>query len=237
MTKKIHEHLDEDPAGTAIAGSEAHRAAPLRHGDPASLEARWGLRKIVYTQEQYVSEYGQGPARPAIRATAAAVIRNPWVGNDIATDLQTPVQEIAPRLAKLLTDRLIEHLGGAANVQAFGKAAIIGTAGELEHGAAMIHTPYFANLVRELLEGEAVIYFSDQRAGAGEPLVIPMCHKTAGTTRDFYQTVTARIADAPRPDEIVVIAAASTGPRPHPRVGDRTTDPKVKATDLESIYS
>jgi hypothetical protein len=209
----------------------------LRHGDPTSPEAQWGVRKIVLYKEQYVTEYGQHPVRAATRATVAAVVKNPWIGAPTDSDLISPVREIAPRLAKLLTDRLLECLGGPGEIEAFGKAAIIGTAGELEHGAALIHTPHFANLLREFMEGESVISFTDDRARAGEPIVIPMCHKTAGNTRTHYQTASARIPDAPRPGEIVIIAAASTGPRPHPRVGDRTTDPIVRAKDLESIYS
>lgn len=209
----------------------------LRHSDPASPEARWGVRKIVLSVEEYVTEAGERPAVAAKRATAAAVLKNPWIGRPVNSDLQEPAKEIAPRLAKLLADRLLEALGAPSSVEAFGKAALVGTAGEIEHGAALIHTPYFANLLREFLEGEAVIYFSDDRGPAGTPILIPMCHKNAGTTRSHYQTVTARISDGPRPNEIVIIAAASTGPRPHPRVGDRTTDPKVHARDLESVYS
>lgn len=209
----------------------------LRHTDPTSPEAQWGVRKIVVSVEEYVTECGERPAVGAKRATAAAVVKNRWAGTSVATNLQDTASEIAPRLAKLLADRLLDALGGPSAVEAFGKAALVGTDGEIEHGAALIHTPYFANLLREFLEGEAVIYFSDDRGPAGTPILIPMCHKNAATTRSHYQTVTARVADAPQPDEIVVIAAASTGPRPHPRVGDRSTDPKIQAKDLESVYS
>lgn len=202
-------------------------------GEPAT---GW-LRKIVYYQETVMTENGTSPAMPAQRATVAAVIENPWVNTPSDTDLQPVAQAIAPQLAKQLTDRLLRHLGGADNVEAFGKAAIIGTEGELEHGAALIHTPYYGNLVREFLAGESIICFADDRADAGEALIVPMWHKHAAATRTHYQTVPVRVPDAPRPDEIVVIAAASTGPRPHPRIGDRTTDPKIKAQDLESVYS
>ncbi len=163
----------------------------------------------------------------------AAVLTNPWVGTDPTTDLSPEVAVIAPVLAKLLTDRLIDALGGAERIEAFGKAAVVGTAGEIEHAGALIHTPYFGNLMRDFLDGESIICFADTRADAGEALVVPMWHKTHAATRSHYQTISARVSDAPRADEIVVIAAASTGPRPHARIGDRATDPVVTAEKLE----
>ena len=117
-------------------------------------------------------------------------------------------------------------------IEAFGKAAVVGTAGEIEHAGALIHTPYFGNLMREFLEGESIICFADARSEAGETLVVPMWHKTHAATRTHYQTVTARVSDAPHAHEIVVIAAASTGPRPHARIGDRATDSVVSARSL-----
>lgn len=119
-------------------------------------------------------------------------------------------------------------LGEPDKVEAFGKAVLVGTAGETEHGAALIHTPYFGNLYREAVEGTSILPFSDRRAGSGEALIIPMWHKTRSTTRSHYQTFELRIPDAPRPDEIVVAVAAASGPRPQARIGDRSTD-KVSA--------
>ncbi len=198
---------------------------------------RVGVRKVVVYRETVLCEGGSSPARPIERATAAAVIANPWFGTGPETDLSDEVAAIAPVLARLLTDRLIEAVGGADRVEAFGKAAVVGTAGELEHAAALIHTPYFGNLMRDFLGGESIICFADARADAGETLVVPMWHKTHAATRSHYQTVTARVSDGPRPDEVVVIAAASTGPRPHPRIGDRTTDPVITAEILERYQS
>jgi hypothetical protein len=210
---------------------------PLRHLDLESAEARWSLRKVVLQADEAVSEYGVALASPWTRVTAAAVIRNPWIGQPVDVDLQTPAREIAPRLAKLLTDRVVDHLGGAEKVEAFGKGAIVGTSGELEHGAALLHTPYFANLVREFLRGDTVIAFSDDRAEPGSALNVPLCRKDAGPTRDHFQTAIARIPDAPRPDEIVIIVAAASGTRPFPRSGDRTTDPKISAHDLQEVLA
>jgi hypothetical protein len=198
-------------------------------------EARIGLRKLVVYREVLVTEAGAQPARPVQQASVAAVVRNPWVGTGPTHDLSEDVLRIAPVLARLLTDRLSAALGGVDAIEAFGKAAIVGNAGEIEHGGALIHTPYFGNLMREFLEGESIICFADTRAEAGEPLVVPLWHKTHAATRSHYQTVTTRVPDAPRADEIVIIAAASTGPRPHPRIGDRTTDPAITTKNLESV--
>jgi hypothetical protein len=195
---------------------------------PRTEDTSW-LRRITVYREQVILENGEAPARPTLRATAAAVVRNPWIGSGPDHDLAAEVEAMAPVLARELTSRLLEALGGVDAVEAFGKAALVGTAGEIEHAAALIHTPYFGNLMREFLAGESIICFADNRADAGETLVVPLWHKVNAATRTHYQTLTARVTDAPRADEIVVIAAASTGPRPHARIGDRRTDAAVTA--------
>ncbi len=201
------------------------------------FDASIGLRKLVVYRDVVLTEAGEAPAQPARRASVAAVIRNPWTGSGPSADLSREQVRVGPVLARLLTDRLIASLGGVGEIESFGKAAIVGTAGEIEHAGALIHTPYFGNLVREFLDGESIICFADTRAEAGETLVVPLWHKTKASTRSHYQTVSARVSDAPRPDEIVVIAAASTGPRPHPRIGDRLTDPVVTTETLEVVAS
>ncbi|UUU19366.1 amino acid synthesis family protein [Streptomyces sp. DSM 40750] len=201
------------------------------------LDESIGLRKLVLYRDVVLTEAGDAPAQPARRASVAAVIRNPWVGTGPSADLSMEQERIAPVLARLLTDRLVASLGGADEIESFGKAAIVGATGEIEHAGALIHTPYFGNLVREFLHGESVICFADTRAEAGETLIVPLWHKTHAATRSHYQTISARVSDAPRADEIVVIAAASTGPRPHPRIGDRMTDPVVTAQSLEVVPS
>ncbi|WP_416968101.1 amino acid synthesis family protein [Streptomyces sp. 4F14] len=201
------------------------------------LDETIGLRKLVVYRDVVLSEGGETLARPLRRASAAAVIRNPWAGTGPSADLSAEQARVGPVLARLLTDRLIASLGGADEIEAFGKAALVGAAGEVEHAGALIHTPYFGNLVREFLAGESVICFADTRAEAGETLTVPLWHKTRASTRSHYQTVSARVPDAPRADEIVVIAGASTGARPHPRIGDRATDPVVTAETLEVVPS
>ncbi|WP_326672553.1 amino acid synthesis family protein [Streptomyces canus] len=194
-----------------------------------------GVRKVVTVVEEVLLELGRPVATPVRRVAVAAVLRNPWAGRGFVADLQPEVEAVAPELAQLLTGKLIDALGGADRVEAFGKAAVVGLDGEIEHGGALIHTPYFGNVLRELTEGTSIIVFSDDRLPAGEPLTVPLWHKKAAATRSHYQTVQIRVPDAPRPDELVVIAAAASGPRPNARIGDRRTDPAVRLADLEKL--
>ena len=141
---------------------------------PTGRLASAGVRKIAFCREVVLSEAGSEPARPVERATVAAVIANPWLGRGPDTDLSAEVEVIAPVLARLLTDRLVEVLGGVQRVEAFGKAAVVGTAGEIEHAAALIHTPYFGNLMREFLDAASIIRFADTRSDAGDALAVPI---------------------------------------------------------------
>ena len=186
------------------------------------------IRKIVTAVDEQCVEGGRVLDTPWRRVATAAVLRNPWHGAGYVEDLQSVVTEVAPELARELSERVLGAIGGSEKVEAFGKAVLVGIAGETEHGAALIHTPYFGNLYREAVEGTSILPFSDRRAGAGEVLVIPMWHKTKSTIRSHYQTFELRIPDAPRPDEIVVAVAVASGPRPQARIGDRSTD-KVSA--------
>jgi hypothetical protein len=192
------------------------------------------VRKVVTVTEDVVTELGSPVAHHTRRVAAAAVIANPWAGRGVVSDLTATAADIAPDLAVKLSSQLTSVLGGADEVQAFGKAALVGLDGEIEHGAALIHTPYFGNLLRELVEGSSIVVFSDDRAAAGSAITVPIWHKRHAATRSHYQTIQVRIPDAPADDEIVVIAAAASGPRPNARIGDRTTDPNVTLAELEN---
>ena len=219
--------------------SHASISAPahLHHGDPSSLEAQWGIRKIVMETANILREGGTDLPIPVRQAWVAAVVKNPWVATGTDSDLINPPQRVAARLAKFLSDRILKALGGTDAIEAFGKGAIIGEAGEFEHGAALTHTPYFASNLRSFLGGTAVISFSDTRGNPGELLVVPLCEKNTGIHRDHYQSVRVRIPDAPRANEIVLVAAASTGPRPFPRVGDRSTDLPLAQELMNGIFA
>lgn len=219
-------------------------AAPTRVYDLSSVStlhgyqpiaAAIGLRSIRTVTEELPPADAQPGAAPILRAAAIAVIANPWAGTTVTHDLEPETQRIAPVLAKLLTDRLNDALGGPDAVQAFGKAAVVGLDGEIEHAGALIHTPYFGNLMREALEGTSILCFSDARSAAGASHRIPLWHKTAPATRDFYQSLEVHLADAPHPGEIAIIAAAATGPRQHARIGDRTTDRVITSDILKEL--
>lgn len=213
---------------TAQAVDLSQRKTLRGHSD---IAAAIGLRKISST----IEEVPHDSLGTITRATATAVIANPWLGTGTSHDLAEHTEAIAPVLAKLLSDRLLDVLGGAEKVEAFGKAALVGLDGELEHAGALIHTPYFGNLLREALEGTSIICFVDGRAVPGEQLRVPMWHKSAAATRSHYQTIELSLPDAPHAGEIAVIAAASTGPRPHARIGDRTTDRTITSEILKGI--
>jgi hypothetical protein len=199
------------------------------------LGASLGVRRLTLVHEEAVSEAGAELTRPVQKAAAIAVLRNPWTGTGPDRDLSPETRTIAPVLAALLSQRLTDSLGGADNIEAFGKAALVGTGGELEHAGALVHTPYFGNLVRELLGGTSIICFTDGRVPEGTSVHVPMWHKTHAANRDHYQTIDVDLADAPHADEICVIAAASTGPRPFPRIGDRRTDEPVTTDILKGL--
>lgn len=191
------------------------------------------IRRIVSSCEELTSELGTPVARPVRRGAVAVAVRNPWAGRGIVPDLQPEVEELAPLLAREIADRLTAMLGGSGAVASFGKAALVGLDGEAEHGDALIHTPYFGNVLRELLDGTSIIAFSEERAAAGATVTVPMWHKTEAATRSHYTATQIRVPDGPRPDELVITAAASTGPRPNARIGDRLTDPTVTLQTLE----
>ena len=199
------------------------------------LAQKLGVRKISLVRDEIRQEAGVSLDQPIQQAAAIAVLPNPWAGKGVDSDLSEEVEKLAPVLAKVLADKLIDALGGAANIEAFGKAGLVGTNGEVEHAGALIHTPYFGNIVRELLEGTSVLCFADGRGIPSQSIRVPIWHKTHATSRDHYQTMDVYLADAPHADEICVIAAASTGTRPFPRIGDRRTDGNVTTEILKGL--
>lgn len=199
------------------------------------LATRCGVRRVTTVRDELRREAGRTLQRPLRQAAAVAVLRNPWLGEGPESDLGPATERIAPVLGKILSDRLVRALGGVGRIEAFGKAALVGLDGELEHAGALIHTPYFGNIVRELLEGTSVLCFADGRAEPGTDLRVPLWHKTHATSRKHYQTMEVHLPDAPRADEICVIAAASDGPRPFPRIGDRSTDRPITTEILEGL--
>ena len=182
------------------------------------------LRKVVTHTEEVHIEGGRAADPPLRLLGIAAVLTNPCAGQGFVEDLRPTILEVAPRLGEILVPRLVDLAGGADAVEGYGKAAMVGTSGEVEHGSALIHTLRFGNVFREAVGGTAYLSFTNTRGGPGATLSIPMMHKVDPGWRSHYLTLEMTVADAPAPDEIVVAIGASVGGRPHHRIGNRYSD-------------
>ncbi|MAZ29258.1 MAG: peptide synthetase [Cytophagaceae bacterium] len=181
------------------------------------------LRKIVTLVEETRTEMGREVSPPARRSLAAAVIANPFAGI-WAEDLSELI-ETGEALGKLLGDEALAALGCAANeVEGYGKAALVGELGELEHAAALLHPKLGAPLRSVIGGGKALVPSSKAIGRAGEILDVPLGHKDAAYVRSHFDGMRLRISDAPRPGEIVVAVAMQQTGRPLPRVGGLTHD-------------
>jgi len=189
------------------------------------------IRKLVRHLEDSFSEGGKDGPVPVRMVAAAAVIRNPWAGRGFVEDLRPEIMTVAPELGRRLVAAVLEACGSAERVEAYGKAAVVGTGGEIEHASALIHTLRFGNLYREAVGGKSYLSFTNKRGGAGCAIAIPMMHKLDEGKRSHYLTVEFSINDAPGPDEIVVALGAATGGRLHPRIGDRYQDMQEMAAE------
>lgn len=193
------------------------------------------IRKLVrYVEDVFIE--GK-PGVPVRTAAVAAVIPNPWAGRGFVENLRPEILAIAPGLGRTLVDALLELCGDGERVEAYGKAAIVGTGGEIEHASALIHTLRFGNVFREAVGGTAYLSFTNSRGGPGCPVVIPMMHKVDEGLRSHYLTLSFTITDAPAPDELVVAIGASTGGRLHPRIGNRYIDLEEIAAERAAAES
>ena len=182
------------------------------------------IRKTLLNIETTLIEGGRAAPVPLKFITAAAVVKNPWAGMGFVEDLKPKIHEVAPILGELLTGMIIDAAGGGDKVEGYGKAAVVGLDGEVEHASALIHTLRFGNHYREAVGAKSYLSFTNKRGGAGTSIQIPMMHKHDEGLRSHYLTLEMSIPDAPAPDEIVVALAAATGGRVHPRIGNRYLD-------------
>ena len=187
----------------------------------------YAIRKIVSYEESVFIEGGKRATTPVRLLGVAAVITNPWHGRGFVEDLTTEIRAHAPGLGQFLTQEIITRLGSGDAVEAYGKAAVVGTAGEIEHASGFIHTLRFGNHFREAVGAKSYLSFTNKRGAPGSSIQIPMMHKHDEGMRSHYLTLEMFVPDAPAPDEIVVALGAATGGRAHPRIGNRYLDIEV----------
>jgi len=184
------------------------------------------VRKVYTAYEELREEGGKQVDPPISMVAVAAVIKNPWAGRGFVDNLKPEIDAVAPKLGDLLVEYLFKLIDSAEKVEAYGKAAVTGLNGEIEHANALIHTLKFGNKFRDAVQGTSILPFSNKRGGAGATVTIPMVHKTDESKRSHYLTFEFNIADAPMEDEMIVAIGAATGGRPFARIGDRHQDMK-----------
>ena len=173
------------------------------------------IRKILTAVEEIRHEGGPPPARPLRRAWVAAVIHNPYAGRYEPDIL--PLMDALKPLGLDMARRLVDALGGDPKVvEGYGKGAIIGERGELEHGA-LWHAPG-GYAMREVLGGaKAIVPSAKKVGGPGTRLDVPITHINASYVRSHFDAIEVGLADAPRGDEMLLALAMTTGPRIHHR--------------------
>jgi hypothetical protein len=187
------------------------------------------IRKIVVVVDETLMEMERPVAPPVRRAAAVAVIENPFAGRYVEELL--PLMEIGEELGKLLSERAVAALGIPGDqCESYGKAALVGENGELEHAAALLHPKMGAPIRKTLGKGAALIASSKKRGGLGAELDIPLGHKDAAFVRSHFDGMQVSINDAPRANEIMVAVAVTSAGRPLPRVGGLTKD-EIKGDD------
>jgi hypothetical protein len=176
------------------------------------------IRKLVTVTDEIHREMGREISPPTRRAAAIAVIENPFAGRYVE-DL-SDLMEIGVELGGLLGERAVAALGiEPSAAESYGKAAMVGENGELEHCAAILHPKLGAPLRKAVEKGAALVPSSKKRGGPGQTLDVPLGHKDAAYVRSHFDGMEVWINDAPRADEILVAVAVTDSGRPLPRVG------------------
>lgn len=176
------------------------------------------IRKLIVTTDETRVEMGRAIDPPAKRAVAVAVIANPYAGR-YAENLDELIA-IGEELGGLLGRKCVEALGIQPNqAHSYGKAAIVGEAGELEHAAAILHPKLGAPLRVAVEKGAALVPSAKKMGTLGTAIDVPLGHKDAAFVRSHFDAIEARVSDAPRANEIVVAVAVTASGRPLARVG------------------
>jgi hypothetical protein len=176
------------------------------------------IRKIIVQVDEVLQEGGQAVNPPTRRALAMAVIANPYAGQ-FSENLDQLI-DIGEELGGLLGERCVKALGiQPEDAQSYGKAAIVGEAGELEHAAAILHPKLGAPLRKAVSKGAALVPSAKKQGTLGTAIDVPLGHKDAAFVRSHFDAMEARVNDAPRANEIVVAVVVTDSGRPHPRIG------------------
>jgi len=191
------------------------------------------IRKIVNYDEETLIEGYRVSKTPWRMFAVAAVVRNPWAGRFVE-DLKPEIMAYGPKLGEMMTQRMIALAGSGDAIEAYGKAAVVGLNGEVEHASGLIHTLRFGNFYREAVGAKSYLAFTNTRGGANAPIMVPLMDKNDAGRRSHYLTIQFSIPDAPRDDEIVVVLGGATSGRPHHRIGDRYQDLQDLGHDLDN---
>ncbi len=187
------------------------------------------IRKIIVQTDEVRVEMGRDVQPPVRKALAMAVIANPCAGRYVEN--LDELIAIGEELGGLLGARCVQALGiEPGQAQSYGKAAIVGEAGELEHAAAILHPKLGAPLRNAVEKGAALVPSSKKMGGLGTAIDVPLGHKDAAYVRSHFDAMEARVADAPRANEIVVAVVVTDSGRPLPRVGGLTPS-EIKGVD------
>lgn len=179
------------------------------------------IRKIAVNVEETHLEIGRRIEPATRKAVAVAVIENPFAGR-YEEDLSA-LMEIGAELGALLGSKCVDALGIAPEqAESYGKSAMVGENGELEHAAAILHPKLGAPLRKEVEKGAALVPSSKKMGSPGQVLDVPLGHKDAAYVRSHFDGVEVRLNDAPRANEIMVAVAVTDSGRPLPRVGGLT---------------
>lgn len=176
------------------------------------------IRKLIVQVDETRKEMGKDITPPTRRAVAIAVIENPYAGR-YSENLDDLIA-IGEELGALLGQKAVAALGiEPGQAQSYGKAAIVGENGELEHAAAILHPKLGAPLRVAVEKGAALVPSAKKRGSLGTAIDVPLGHKDAAFVRSHFDAVEARVSDAPRANEIVVAVAVTDSGRPLPRIG------------------
>jgi hypothetical protein len=179
------------------------------------------IRKIVTIVEETREEAGKTISPPVRRAAAIAVIENPFAG--VYEENLEPLMVIGAELGELLGNACVRALGiKPETAESYGKAAMVGENGELEHAAAILHPRLGAPLRVAVEKGAALVPSNKKRGGMGHPVDVPLGHKDAAYVRSHFDGMEVSVNDAPRANEILVAVAVTDSGRPLPRVGGLT---------------